>query len=158
MTGARPLTGRSVLELANWITGPMTAQLLAQLGADVTKVEAPGGDPFRQWPDGRPSPRFATYSRGKRSAVLDLTTSDGREAVHRLMAGADIVVMALRPDAAAALGVDYASLGPINPSAIFCDLTGFGPEPPDGTPGGFETVVQATSGLLSTLIDADAPA
>ena len=151
--GARPLTNMTVLELGNWITGPLVGQILVSLGARVIKIEGPDGDPFRKWPGGRPSPRFAAYNRGKESVALDLTTEHGQSVFRRAVGSADVVVVALRPDAVTRLEIGYATVQQLAPDAIYCQISGHGLADTNVALPGFETTVQATSGLLSVLVD-----
>lgn len=119
-----PLAGVRVIDLGILLPGPVCALHLAWLGADVLKVEPPGGDPGRRLYDGA---FFDTYNRGKRSIALDLKTQAGRETLLTLAARADIVVENFRPGVADRLGVGAAALRAVNPALIHCAITGFGP-------------------------------
>lgn len=143
-----PLDGVRVVEFGRFITAPYAAMLLADLGADVVKVESPKGDPFRAWPDGR-SPRFATYNRGKRSVVLDPREDGGRDGLLQLIDSADVFVHNLRGTAAAALGITYERLSERNPGLVYCGIGGAGEG--SGQLPSFDAVGQATSGLMSLL-------
>jgi crotonobetainyl-CoA:carnitine CoA-transferase CaiB-like acyl-CoA transferase len=147
-----PLPNVKVVEFGRFITAPYAAMLLADLGADVVKVESPNGDPFRAWPDGR-SPRFAAYNRGKRSVVLEPRQDVGRRALHELIDGADVFVHNLRTSAVTALGIDYQSVARHNPGLVYCGIGGVG-HPSSPLPA-FDAIGQATSGLMSLLSPAN---
>ncbi|MBN2361509.1 MAG: CoA transferase [Deltaproteobacteria bacterium] len=116
---ARPLGHLRVLELTVNMPGPFCATVLADLGARVTKVEPPGGDPLRFAPGA-----FASVNRGKRSIVLDLKVAAAQDLARRLAAGSDIVLEGWRPGVAARLGVDYATLAQHNPALVYCSIPG----------------------------------
>lgn len=144
-----------VLDLSEGPIGGMTTMVLADFGADVVKVERPGGDPWRSVANA------PMWLRGKRSAVLDLTTGEGRESLARLAEGADVVVMSGRPGKAEALGAGYERLSAINPALVYCAITGFGPEGPYAGYPGYEAVVAARLGRMLTfsgLADREGPA
>ena len=144
-----------VLDLSEGPIGGITTMVLADFGADVVKVERPGGDPWRSVAN---SPMWL---RGKRSTVLDLTTDEGRQSLGRLAEGADVVVMSGRPGKAGALGADYETLSAINPALVYCAITGFGPEGPYAGYPGYEAVVAARLGRMLTfsgLADREGPA
>ena len=150
---ALPLAGYRVLELAHLVAGPVCGMLLADLGADVVKVEAPeGGDIARTVYDpllGGDSAVFHTVNRNKRSVALDLRRPEGRAAFTRLVAGADVVVEAYRGGVAEKLGIDYAALTGVNPRLVYCSLSAFGPEGPWRGKPGLDMLVQALSGLMA---------
>ena len=150
---ALPLAGYRVLELAHLVAGPVCGMLLADLGADVVKVEAPeGGDIARTVYDpllGGDSAVFHTVNRNKRSVALDLRRPEGRAAFTRLVAGADVVVEAYRGGVAERLGIDYAALTGVNPRLVYCSLSAFGPEGPWRDKPGLDMLVQALSGLMA---------
>lgn len=153
-----PLTGVRVLELASYVTGPYATVLLAELGADVVKVEErERGDPFRGWGEDGYSPTFRSVNRGKRSIAIDLRTSAGREVVLELGADADVVVENFRPGVADRLGVGYEALRARNERLVYCSISGFGSSGPYRDRPGYDTVGQAMSGLLSLLTDLDNP-
>ena len=158
--GAGPLAGVTVVELATVITGPYAGMLLADLGADVVKVEAPAGDGFRGW-DGSGAtsvrPAFAAYNRGKRSIAIDLKTDDGRAVLHRLAAEADAVVENFRPGVADRLGIGYEDLRAVNPAVVYCSITGLGSVGPERDRPTYDAVAQAMSGLWSQLADLTDP-
>src|SRR5262245_66004386 len=130
MTTTAPLAGYRVLELAHLVAGPLCGLYLADMGADVIKIEAPGaGDASRtaygtQY-DGE-SAVFITVNRNKRSVAIDLARPEGRAAFERLVASADVVVEAYRGGVAERLGIDWARLAPINPRLVFWSLSAFG--------------------------------
>ena len=148
-----PLAGYRVLELTHLVAGPVCGMLLADLGADVVKVEAPeGGDIARTVYDpllGGDSAVFHTVNRNKRSVALDLRRPEGRAAFTRLVAGADVVVEAYRGGVAERLGIDYAALAAVNPRLVYCSLSAFGPEGPWRDKPGLDMLVQALSGLMA---------
>ncbi len=156
MAGA--LDGIVVLEVANFIAGPFAGALLADLGAEVIKVENPdGGDPFRAWDLGGDQPTFWAFNRGKKSVVLDLQHPAGREAFHRLARTADVVLENLRPGAMERLGIGYEQLRPLNPRLIYCSISGFGLTGPYAQRPAYDGVGQALGGLLSMLTERDNP-
>jgi formyl-CoA transferase len=118
-----PLTGLTVLEFSQIYAGPFAGMLLADMGADVIKVEPPWGEPWRYIEEFAPGENraFIALNRGKRSLPLDLTTPEGRRIVHRLAESADVVVINARSDVPAALGIDYGTLSSINPEIVYCD-------------------------------------
>lgn len=126
---ARPLEGRRVVELGTMVAAPFATHILAQLGAEVIKVEPPGGDTTRTLVRGGPSGTFIAYSHGKKSLCLDLTLPEGREALRRLVCTADVMIHNLSPTAARKLGVTVEDLQEINPSLICCHIRGYGPGP-----------------------------
>lgn len=143
-----PLDGVRVVEFGRFITAPYAAMLLADLGADVVKVESPTGDPFRAWPDGR-SPRFAAYNRGKRSVVVNPRSDAGRAAFVDLIDRADVFVHNLRDGAVTALGLEYPARSAANPRLVYCGIRGVGH---GGTQlPAFDAIGQAASGLMSLL-------
>ena len=147
-----PLEGLRVLDLSRVLAGPYCTMLLADLGAEVVKVERPGtGDETRAW--GPPfvagqSAYFLAVNRSKRSVALDLGEDRARAAFLRLAERADVVVENFRPGGAAALGVGYEQIRPLNPRLVYCSITGFGDREPAARPG-YDFVVQAESGLMS---------
>ena len=144
-----------VLDLSEGPIGGITTMVLADFGADVVKVERPGGDPWRSVANA------PMWLRGKRSAVLDLKTEEGRESLARLAVGADVVVTSARPGKAEALGAGYEQLSAINPALVYCAITGFGPEGPYAGYPGYEAVVAARLGRMLTfsgLADREGPA
>ena len=130
-----------VVELGQYVPGPMLGMLLADQGANVIKVERPEGDPARS------EPAFATWNRGKRSVTLDLKTNAGRENAGRLVARADVVIENFRPGVAERLGVGYADLSADNPGLIYCSLPGYGEEHPSRNERGWDPVISAETGF-----------
>ncbi|MFB4296425.1 CaiB/BaiF CoA transferase family protein [Actinomadura sp. NTSP31] len=120
-----PLDGLRVLDLTMWRPGPYTTQLLAQLGADVIKVEPPGGEPMRMFQG-----HFDLLNRRKRSIVLDLKSEDGRERCRELAADAEVFVEGFRPGVADRLGVGDAALRALNPRLVYCSISGYGADGP----------------------------
>ncbi len=144
-----------VLDLSEGPIGGIATMVLADFGADVVKVERPGGDPWRSVANA------PMWLRGKRSAVLDLTTDDGRASLARLAASADVVVTSYRPGKAEALGAGYDTLRTVNPALVYCAITGFGPEGPYAAYPGYEAVVAARIGRMlnfAGLADREGPA
>jgi crotonobetainyl-CoA:carnitine CoA-transferase CaiB-like acyl-CoA transferase len=140
----------TVLDLGTFITAPYAAMLLAELGADVIKVERPdGGDPFRWFSGGVSSPHFQAHNRHKRSVALDYTVPKGRELLHALIERADALVINVRPGVEQRLGLDEATLRRLNPKLVFCYITGFGADGPYAKQAAYDNVGQAASGLLA---------
>ena len=137
---AGPLAGLRVVELGVWVAGPAAGGILADWGADVVKIEPPGGDPARGFgrmlgvaPVDRHhhSPPFEMDNRGKRSVVLDLGTEDGRERARELLVDADVFVTNIRPGALRRIGMDFESLATLNPRLVYGLITGYGTDGPD---------------------------
>lgn len=151
-----PLAGLTVIELARVLAGPWIGQTLADLGADVIKVESPEGDETRQWGPPfieRGGERNAAYfhccNRGKRSLVADLKTESGRHCVRALAARADVFVENFRVGGLQKYGLDYASLSALNPRLVYCSITGYGQDGPYAALPGYDFLVQAAGGLMS---------
>ncbi|MBI4527596.1 MAG: CoA transferase [Deltaproteobacteria bacterium] len=156
MNGA--LDGVSVLELGNFISGPYAAMLLADMGAEVIKVENPeGGDPFRAWDLGGDTPTFWSYNRGKKSVTLNLKAPEGREIFYQLCATADVVLENYRPGVTKKMGIDYEALRPLNERLIYCSITGMGATGPYAHRPAYDTVGQGLGGMLSLLMDRENP-
>jgi crotonobetainyl-CoA:carnitine CoA-transferase CaiB-like acyl-CoA transferase len=145
----RLLDGIRVIDLGSYITGPLATMLLGEYGADVIKVERPGGDPFRAFAGGNYSPHFQAHNRNKRSVVLDYAQPDGRQTLLRLLDGADVVVMNSRPGVAERLGLGWDELHARNPGLLYCAITGFGQDGPHAHRAAFDNVGQAVSGWMS---------
>ena len=154
-----PLAGIRVIELARVLAGPWAGQMLADLGADVIKVENPdGGDDTRAW-----GPPFVTgrdgenlsaayyhsTNRGKRSIAVDLKTEEGRATVRRLVATADVVIENFKVGGLVKYGLDYASLAKDHPKLVYCSITGFGQDGPYAARAGYDYIVQGMSGFMS---------
>jgi len=141
-----------VVEMGTYITGPAAAMHLADLGADVIKVERPGeGDPFRAFKGGLYSPHYQTYNRNKRSIALDTTKPEELELFGELIAGADVFIQNFRPGVAEKLGAGEEALRAINPGLVYCAISGFGRSGPSRDRPAFDTVAQAASGYLRLL-------
>lgn len=148
-----PLEGIRVLDFGSFITGPFAAMLLADLGAEVIKLERPGtGDPFRSFERGLYGPQFRAFNRNKKSVVVDLDREEDRRLVHRLIAGADVLVENGRPGAMARRGLDHAAVEALNPRLVYCSITGFGATGADALRPAYDTVAQAASGYLSLFV------
>ena len=154
-----PLSGIRVVELARVLAGPWAGQMLADMGADVIKVENPdGGDDTRAWgppfvtgQDGEnlSAAYYHSTNRGKRSITVDLRTEDGREAVRRLIATADVVIENFKVGGLVKYGLDYASLAERHPRLVYCSITGFGQDGPYAARAGYDYIVQGMSGFMS---------
>jgi crotonobetainyl-CoA:carnitine CoA-transferase CaiB-like acyl-CoA transferase len=146
-----PLVGIRVLEFTQIIAGPFGCQNLADMGAEVIKVEPPGGEPWRVYSQFTPgeSKVFHSLNRGKRSLVLDLSQAEAQEVVHRLVPDIDIVVINYRPDVATKLGIDYARLAALRPDLIYIDNTAWGRKGPWAHRPGYDIIAQAVSGLMA---------
>ncbi len=151
----RSLAGIRVVDLSRALAGPYATMMLADVGADVLKVEPPTGDDSRGWlpfasdEPGAESAYFLSANRGKRSVRLDLKSAEGAERLRILCAGADVLVENYRPGLLARLGLDPADLRAANPRLVTLSITGFGAGGPDGTRPGFDQIVQAEAGLMS---------
>jgi len=155
---ARVLDGITVIEQGTFITGPAAGMLLADLGANVIKVEQPDtGDPFRAFKGGLYSPHFQTYNRNKRSITLNTKQVDDAEVFDALIREADVYIQNFRPGAAARLGASEARLRQINPRLIYCAISGFGQTGPAAGRPAYDTVAQAASGFLNLLINPENP-
>ena len=145
-----PLSGVKVVEFCQVLAGPYCGMLLADMGAEVIKIEPPEGDMMRQWPpisEGF-SENFASINRNKRSVVLDLKTGPGLELARGLCERADVVVSNFKPGTLARFGLDYETIGAANPGVVFCEISGFGERGGARMPG-YDPIVQAVGGLMS---------
>ncbi|WP_300529042.1 CaiB/BaiF CoA-transferase family protein [Maricaulis sp.] len=164
-TSKAPLAGLRVLELARILAGPWAGQTLADLGADVLKIESPDGDDTRKWgppfiegEDGETSAAyFHACNRGKRSAIVDFRTETGRDTVRRLVADADVVIENFKRGGLAQYGLDYDSLAALNPRLIYCSITGFGQTGPYADRAGYDFIIQAMSGVMDLTGEPDGP-
>lgn len=148
------LQGVRVVEHGTFITGPAASMLLADLGADVIKVELPGtGDPFRAFKGGLYSPHFQTYNRNKRSVTLNTKAEADLQQFDALIADADIYIQNFRPGFAEQIGAGEARLRALNPKLIYCAISGFGPTGPSAARPSYDTVAQAASGFLGLLVN-----
>ncbi|WP_181802041.1 CaiB/BaiF CoA transferase family protein [Streptomyces shenzhenensis] len=146
-----PLAGLRVLEVGHILAGPYATMLLADLGAEVTKVEPPGGDLSRQVSDAY----FASLNRGKRSVCLDLSASGGQDHLHELVRDADALLVNLKPSAVERFGLTYETLKPFNERLVCVVLTGWGMDAGDRP--AFDYVVQAATGVAALTGDPDGP-
>ncbi|MER9297025.1 CoA transferase [Mesorhizobium sp. M0621] len=154
-----PLKGVRVVELARILAGPWAGQLLADLGADVIKVESPdGGDDTRKWgppfvmgKDGEnlSAAYYHSCNRGKRSIAIDFSTPEGAETVRRLVATSDVLIENFKLGGLKKYGLDYDSLRKINPRLIYCSITGFGQDGPYAPRAGYDFIIQAMAGMMS---------
>ncbi len=153
-----PLEGVRVLELGQIITAPLAGMMLADLGAQVIKIENPqGGDPFRSFRGGQYSPHFTAFNRNKRSITLNLQHAEGKAIALKLIAGSDVLLENFRPDVMARLGLDTATLASTNARLIHASITGFGADGPYVERPAFDTVGTALSGMGSLFFDPDDP-
>jgi crotonobetainyl-CoA:carnitine CoA-transferase CaiB-like acyl-CoA transferase len=157
-----PLQGLKVVELARILAGPWAGQMLADLGADVVKVEAPEGDDTRRWGppfvqngDETAAAYFHAANRGKRSVVADFATAEGQALVRRLVAGADVVIENFKVGGLKKFGLDGDSLRAANPRLIYCSITGFGQTGPYAARAGYDFIIQGMAGLMSVTGPAD---
>ena len=153
---AAPLAGLKVVELARILAGPWTGQMLADLGAEVIKVESPEGDDTRKWgppfidrEDDRTAAYFHSCNRGKASVTADFRTPEGQAAVRDLVRNADILIENFKVGGLEKYGLDYTSLSQINPGLIYCSITGFGQDGPYAHRAGYDFIIQGMSGLMS---------
>lgn len=145
----RPLKSLRVVEMGTYITGPAAAMHLADLGADVIKVERPGeGDPFRAFKGGLYSPHFQTYNRNKRSIALDTKKPEDLATFRDLIASADVFIQNFRPGVAEKMGAGWDDLRALNPRLIYCAISGFGTSGPARDRPTYDTVAQAAAGFL----------
>ncbi|MFN3766472.1 MAG: CaiB/BaiF CoA transferase family protein [Aliihoeflea sp.] len=154
-----PLKGVRVIELARILAGPWAGQVLADLGADVIKIENPnGGDDTRKW--GPPfvmghdgtnlsAAYYHSTNRGKRSVAIDFSTPEGAEQVRKLVATADVMIENFKVGGLKKYGLDYESLKAINPRLVYCSITGFGQDGPYAPRAGYDFIIQGMSGMMS---------
>ena len=145
------LVGLKVLDFGQYIPGPMLGMLLSDQGAEVIKVERPGGDPART------EPAFSTWNRGKRSIVLDLKTPEGQANAVALAKQADIVIENYRPGVADRLGIGYKALSKANPQLLYCSIPGFGEDSPHRNERGWEGIVSASTGTYQPYDETEEP-
>lgn len=156
MSGA--LAGIRVVEAASYVTGPFASQLLADMGAEVVKIEEPKrGDPFRGWGERNYAATFCSLNRNKKSITLDLRIDAGRDIALRLASEADVLIQNFRPGVMAKRGLGYDDIKKLNSKIVYCSISGFGPTGPYRDMPGYDTVGQARSGLLSLLTDPGKP-
>ncbi|MBM6594812.1 CaiB/BaiF CoA transferase family protein [Microvirga pudoricolor] len=162
---SKPLAGLKVLELARILAGPWVGQLLADLGADVVKVERPGvgddtrgwGPPFIEAADGGDlsAAYFHAANRGKRSIAVDFETPEGQELVRRLASHADVLVENFKVGGLKKYGLDYESLRAVNPRLVYCSITGFGQNGPYAARAGYDFMIQGMGGIMDLTGDPD---
>ena len=156
MSGA--LSGIKIIEAASYVTGPFASQLLADMGAEVIKVEEPKrGDPFRGWGERNYAATFCSLNRNKKSITVDFRSDEGRDVLFKLIAGADVFIQNFRPGVLDKRGLGYDDVKEINPRLVYCSISGFGPKGPYRDMPGYDTIGQARSGLLSMLTDPGKP-
>lgn len=158
---AGPLKDLMVLDLSRILSGPFATMTLADLGADVIKIEQPGqGDDTRQWGppfQGDEAAYFLAVNRNKRSLAVDLKSPEGLDVVRELARRADIVVENFRPGTAARLGLGYEELSRDNPGLVYASISGYGQTGPDALRPGYDAIAQARSGIMSVTGEADGP-
>ena len=158
---AGALAGLTVLDLSRVLSGPFATMTLADLGADVVKIEQPGtGDDTRQWGppfQGEEAAYFLAVNRNKRSLAVDLKSADGLALVRDLARRADVVVENFRPGTAARLGLGYDDLAAENPGLVYASISGYGQTGPDSHRAGYDAIAQARSGIMSVTGEADGP-
>jgi len=155
-----PLAGKRILEVGHMLAGPYCGMLLADLGAEVIKIEGPEGDIARRISPhylGEHNAYFASLNRNKKSVVLDLKRSDGQEGLHRLAASADALLTNLRPSAIRALGLTYEALMEVNPKITCVALTGYGLDGPFAESPAYDYVIQALTGVMMLTGDPEGP-
>ncbi|CAM3063478.1 CoA transferase [Sphingomonas antarctica] len=161
MTRPPPLTGRRVLDLSRVLAGPWCGQILADLGAEVIKVENPkGGDDTRAWGPpfaGGESAYYLSANRGKRSIAVDLASAEGQAIVLELAARADILIENYKLGGLDRFGLDYASVAKVNPRLIYCSISGYGRTGPAAARLGYDYVIQAEGGLMAITGETDGP-
>lgn len=163
----KPLAGIRVVELARILAGPWCGQLLADLGAEVVKVERPGeGDDTRHWGppflhdaegENRDAAYFHACNRGKESRAIDIATPEGQAAVHALVADADVVIENYKVGGLVKYGLDAASLRARHPRLIVCSITGFGQTGPYAPRAGYDFIIQGMGGFMSLTGEPDGP-
>ncbi|MGE4243472.1 CaiB/BaiF CoA transferase family protein [Ramlibacter sp.] len=165
--GSLPLSGVRILDLSRMIAAPWCTQMLADLGAEVIKIERPGkgddmrgyGPPYLKNRDGGndDSPYYVSTNRNKKSVTVDLSTPEGADVIRQLAKVCDILVENYKVGDLKRYGLDYESMRKLNPRLIYCSVTGFGQTGPDAQRPGLDTLFQATSGLMSMTGEADGP-
>lgn len=150
--GRGPLSHLRVLDLTQFLSGPFATQILGDLGAEIIKVEAPGGDMTRGLPPhfvGEESAYYLSVNRNKRSIVLDLKSADGKAALRKMALASDIVIENFRPGVLERLGLSYLEISKLKPEIIWCSLSGFGQDGPYRNRPAYDMIVQAQSGGMS---------
>ncbi|MBI1737368.1 MAG: CoA transferase [Candidatus Rokubacteria bacterium] len=161
MAAARkPLAGVRVLDLTRVLAGPFCSMILADMGAEVIKLEEPGkGDDTRSWPSfiNGESTYFMSVNRGKRSVTLNLKAPAGQDVLRKLVRKSDVLLENFRPGTMDRLGFGYQALAKLNPKLVYCSISGFGESGPEAARAGYDLVVQAESGLMDITGFADGP-
>ena len=155
----QPLAGVRVVDFSRVLSGPYCTALLADMGAEVIKIESPAGDDYRHvapFKNGE-SALFTQVNRGKKSVVVDLRTPQGQRAVRHLVASADAVVENFRPGVAARLGVGWDELSALNPALVFLSISGFGQTGPWANKAAYDVIIQGLCGLMSVTGQSDGP-
>ena len=156
----KPLGGVRVLDLTRVLAGPFCSMILADMGAEVIKIEEPGkGDDTRSWPTflGGESTYFMSVNRGKLSITLDLKKPGAQDVLRRLVKKSDVILENFRPGTMERLGFGYKALAKLNPRLIYCSISGFGESGPEASRAGYDLIVQAESGLMDITGFADGP-
>ena len=156
----KPLDGVRVLDLTRVLAGPFCSMILADMGAEVIKIEEPGkGDDTRSWPTflGGESTYFMSVNRGKLSITLDLKKTGAQDVLRRLVRKSDVILENFRPGTMERLGFGYRALAKLNPKLIYCSISGFGESGPEASRAGYDLIVQAESGLMDITGFADGP-
>lgn len=156
MQQSMPLEGIRVLDFGQYISGPVAGVLMAEMGAEVIKIEPPDGDPFRKWEDGL-SATFVAFNRGKKSVVVDLKDGADKEKLYQLVKTCDVLIENFRPGATKRLGIDFNSIINLNPDLIYCSITGFGSSGPYADLPAYDGVALGFSGFASLLLDPENP-
>ncbi|HXC60886.1 MAG TPA: CoA transferase [Steroidobacteraceae bacterium] len=157
MKGLDVLKGVRIVEQGTFITGPCCGMMLADLGADVIKIESPDGDPYRAYQGGSYSPHFQAYNRNKRSLALDMKQAADRTVFDTLIREADVFIQNFRPGTADRLGAGAKRLQELNPKLVYCSISGFGGDGPYVDRPSYDSVAQALSGFLSVVVDEERP-
>ncbi len=156
----RPLDGIRVVDLSRVLAGPYCSLLLADMGAEVVKVEEPGrGDDTRAWPPfvGGEATYFMSVNRGKKSLTLNMKHAEGKAILRRLLEGADVLLENFRPGALERLGFGYAAVRAVNPRLVYCSISGFGESGPEAGRPGYDLIVQGESGIMDITGFPDGP-
>jgi len=157
MKGLDVLKGVKIVEQGTFITGPCAGMMLADLGADVIKIESPDGDPYRAYQGDKYSPHFQAYNRNKRSLALDMKQAGDREVFDTLIRDADVFIQNFRPGTADRLGAGVKRLQQLNAGLVYCSISGFGADGPYVDRPSYDSVAQALSGFLSVVVDESRP-
>jgi crotonobetainyl-CoA:carnitine CoA-transferase CaiB-like acyl-CoA transferase len=156
----KPLDGIRVLDLSRVLAGPYASLLLADMGAEVLKIEEPGkGDDTRAWPPfvGGEATYFMSVNRGKKSLTLNLKAEEGKAILRRLLDGADVLLENFRPGALGRLGFGYEAVRQSNPRLVYCSISGFGESGPEASRPGYDLIVQGESGIMDLTGFPDGP-